>query len=41
MRGKEVSGMVDWDSPDFGGHVTRAADGSWSAPDDKPEPEDD
>ena len=33
--------MVDWDSPDFGGHVTRAANGSWSTPDDEPEPDND
>lgn len=39
--GKEVIRMVDWDSPDFGGHVTRAANGSWSTPDDEPEPDND
>jgi hypothetical protein len=32
--------MVDWDSPDFGGHVTCAANGSWSTPDDQLEPDD-
>lgn len=26
--------MVDWDAPDFGGHVIRAENGSWSSPDD-------
>lgn len=33
--------MVDWDAPDFGGHITRAANGSWATPGDEPEPEED
>jgi hypothetical protein len=32
--------MVDWEALDFGGHVTRAANGSWSTPEDQHEPED-
>lgn len=29
--------MIDWDDPDWGGHVHESATGSWLEPTDRPE----